>query len=379
MNITIVCGHYLPLLGYIEVHLARAMAAIGHQVTVITTSAVPAYVRHIQKPVPMGVEMDGEVRLVRLRPFISFGQIVLANGLNRQVVLSKPDLIFVIGLGKRFPKPVFKVKCRIITLLGDNDYSYSPGSTLALLRSKLLFRFLKKSVYEQAVKKSAAIVAYTPQSFDAAAGLLSAKYREKLQAQTGFISLGFWPEEFHFDPELRLAGRAEMGFGSDQKVVITTTRVVPEKNLGKVIYFIKSLPENWIWLVVGTDQSTYSQQFVQDATSELKNRFHHLSFQNRAELPRLYNLADIAIYTQPAISIFESLGSGLPCVMPHLKSLEHILEEGFNGFYFEALEDVKLYEQCTKLDFSGEARSERADVAAHRFSWNFIAEKLCKL
>ncbi len=378
MNITIVCGHYLPDMGYIEVHLARALIISGHKITVVTSSAVPQYVASLQKKLLPGFANDGAIAIIRLKPAFALGQIVISSGLNKHVSASKPELILVIGLGKRFPKPVFDVNCRILTLLGDNDYSYAKGSTLNRLKSKLLFRFLKKSTYEKAVLKSAAIVAYTPESFEAAAALMSEKYKKSLLAQNHFISLGFWPDEFHIISSQRDPLRTSMGFDPNQIVLITATRVVPEKRLEKVFDLINQLPINYVWLVVGGNNSPYCQEFETAAGKAFGERFRMLSFRDRSNLNGLYNMADIALYTTPAISIFEALGTGLPCMLPDKKSLSHILVSAFNGFYYDEPSNPEIAAQIQKLDLSTNMRFERSAHAKQQFSWIGIAEKLVK-
>ncbi|HKL03508.1 MAG TPA: hypothetical protein VJ911_07520, partial [Cryomorphaceae bacterium] len=104
MKITLICGHFIPAMGYIEVHLARAFVDLGHKVTVITSTAIPPYVKHLQNT--FGEAPEG-VRVIRLKPLFKLGQIVVARGVREAVEESNPDKVIVIGLGKRFPKPVY--------------------------------------------------------------------------------------------------------------------------------------------------------------------------------------------------------------------------------------------------------------------------------
>ena len=49
MKIAIVCGHFLPSMGYIEVHLANAFHKLNHEIKVITTNVIPSYVKNISE------------------------------------------------------------------------------------------------------------------------------------------------------------------------------------------------------------------------------------------------------------------------------------------------------------------------------------------
>ena len=47
MKIAIVCGHFLPTMGYVEVHLANAFHQLGNEVQVFTSRIIPTYVKAV--------------------------------------------------------------------------------------------------------------------------------------------------------------------------------------------------------------------------------------------------------------------------------------------------------------------------------------------
>ncbi len=370
-KITIVCGHFIPSLGYLEVHLARAFVLVGHDTSVITSSAIPEYVGNLQSGFgenPAGVEV------VRLKPKFTLGQVVIADGIKRALNRINPDLVIVIGLGKAFPKPVFETKYPIISLFGDNAYSYANGS----LKTKVLFSLFKKSTYQKAILRSGKLVAYTPESFDAAAKMLGGKYVDILRKQSDFISLGFWPEDFYFNSDLRKAKRAELHFSESDKVIITATRLVPEKNLEEAIALFEKLPDNVKWLLVGSAGDEYAEKLEVELTKRLgKERFKILGYSDKPALNALYNTADLALYTVPAISIFEAIGTGLPLVLPKEKSLSHIVDEGFRFAEYQKGEtDLSQFIQSESSD---NERLERTKAAQSKFGWIEIAEELLAL
>lgn len=384
MNITLICGHYLPDLGYIEVHLARALADLGHVVSVVTSSAVPRYVAHLQGPVEVGTEHDGKVKVIRLKPQFELGQVVTAKGVNAAVLGENPDLLIAIGLGKRFPKPVFGLGIPVITLFGDNLHSYA-GTTFAddsgvrmeRLKIKLHFAAFKASAYKKAVEKSDLSAAYTPESFEAAAGMLRGRFRKKLLRQDFFISLGFDPRKFYFDPELRNEARTGAGISPSGKVVITATRPVPEKRLEQAFSLFAALPEEWIWMTVGHTDTDYSREFCRKAEQALgKHRFKALPHADHKRLNALYNAADIALYTVPAISVFEAIGTGLPCVLPDVRSLSHIGAHADHVWYYSDFSDASVAEKVRGAAASPQERGRRAEAACAAFSWRNVARCL---
>lgn len=366
MKISIVCGHFIPALGYLEVHLSLAFAILRYEVSVITSSAIPAYVGNLNSG--FGENPEG-VEVIRLKPKFSLGQIVIANGIKKELNRLNPDVVFVIGLGKAFPKPAFETKYPIISLFGDNTYSYANGS----LKTKILFSVFKRTTYQKAIDKSKKLIAYTPESFEAAAGMMDAERAAILRKQTDFISLGFWPEDFFFSPDLRKAKRDELHFSESDKVIITATRLVPEKNLEAAIPLFEKLPKNVKWLLVGSAGDAYSKDFEAQLSKRLgKDRFKMMGYADKTTLNALYNSADLALYTVPAISIFEAIGTGLQTVLPDEKSLNHIAETGFRIAQY--LQAETTLSQWLKSEDSNIERLDRSKDAQSKFGWKEIAE-----
>lgn len=368
MKISIVCGHFVPSFGYIEVHLARALSLLGHDVSVITSTTIPAYVGNLNSG--FGESPNG-VEVVRLKPKFTLGQIVVSEGIKKEVERLNPDLIIVIGLGKAFPKPVFDTKYPVISLFGDNAYSYANSSA----KTKLLFSLFKKKTYQAAIDKSKKLVAYTPESFEAAAKMMDDKRAVLLRKQTHFISLGFWPDEFYFDTEMRNAKREELDFRESDTILITATRLVPEKNLEAVIPLFQKIPENVKWLLVGSAGDAYAKELKATLTDRLgDHRFEMLGYVGKSGLNALYNAADIALYTVPAISIFEAIGTGLPVILPDEPSLSSIADGGFRlGQYRGGETDLMVGQESHQ---SEEKRIERAELAQSKFGWKEIAGQL---
>jgi len=371
LKITIVCGHFIPSLGYLEVHLARAFALLGHDITVLTSTAVPQYVGNLNRG--FGDDPEG-VEVIRLKPKFTLGQVVVADGIERELNRLNPDLVVVIGLGKAFPKPVFKTKFRVVSLFGDNAYSYANGS----LKTKLLFALFKKSTYRKAIRESEKLLAYTPESFEAAARMMGGKDAEILRRQSGFISLGFWPDTFYFSPDLRRGKRDALNFRESDKIIITATRIVAEKNLEKAIPLLEKMPENVKWLLVGSAGDGYAKELEKMLMNRLGGeRFRILGYADKRELNALYNAADLALYTVPAISIFEAIGTGLPMVMGDDRSLEHIVKAGFRMAEYRA-GDTDLNEWVKMVDDEGK-RSKKALKAQSEFGWIEIAGEVISL
>ncbi|MEM9050756.1 MAG: glycosyltransferase family 4 protein [Bacteroidota bacterium] len=368
MKITIVCGHFIPAMGYIEVHLARSFTEIGHEVSVVTSDSIPSYVQHLHSS--FGEPLKG-VNVIRLKPFFTLGQIVLANGVKEAVSSTNPDRVIVIGLGKRFPKPTFSLNYKTTVLFGDNAASYGSSPSL---KTKLLFNLFKRKTYQTAVENADRLVAYTPESFEAAAKMLGGKSVEKLHKQDDFISLGFNPSEYYFDQKLRQSKRQDLGYKEEDQVVITATRIRPEKNLESAISAFKNSPQHVKWLLLGSAEDYYANQLVEKLKSTLgKGRFKMFPHQKRGDLNAFYNAADAALFTTPAISIIEAMGAGLPVFIPRMKSLSHLISSPSQGAYYDDPSTIALQ---LKLF---ENRESLASLNRHKLSWKRQAEILLQM
>jgi len=357
MRITIVCGHFIPAMGYIEVHLARAFAHAGHEVTVVTSTAIPNYVAHLHAD--FGEDPAG-VRVIRLKPIFSLGQVVLANGVRAAVEESNPDQIIVIGLGKAFPKAAFGLNAHTTVLFGDNAASYGD---MPSLKTRLLFEVFKRGTYLKAIESADRLVAYTPESFEAAGEMLGGKWAKKLARQNHFISLGFHPEEFFFDEELRRIKRQALGFGEGDWVVVTATRIRPEKNLERAIPAFENTPEAK-WLLIGSGEDDYADRLRKKLDATIgKDRFMLLPHARRSELNAYYNAADLALFTTPAISVIEAMGTGLPVVLPREKSLSHLIVKKTQGLFVDDFSSLKI----PKPDISDREAMEKYNRS--KLSW----------
>lgn len=376
MKIALVCGHYLPDLGYIEVHLARALKEEGHQILVITSRAVPDYVKKLTQGFgenPAGIEV------VRLKPVFILGQIVVAKGVRKALMKWNPDFVLAIGMGKRFVLPAFGAGFPVMAMFGDNSQSYGVDSFSNRLKNRILFSLFKRKVYRAAVKSADVLVAYTPESFVAAGRLPIGAAGRILARQNRFVHLGFWPDEFFFDETLRLAKRRELGYGPDDVVLITATRVSPEKNLKAIVPVLRGLPPHYKWLVVGGAEDAATSDLLNELKEQVdQSRYRVLSHAPRETLNAYYCAADMAVFTAPAISIIEAVGTGLPLVLPEAGSLSALNELGFrSGVWATSVE-----ERIRQIRGIGEDESERSERKARalrakeHLSWPVQARKL---
>lgn len=384
MKIAIVCGHFLPEMGYVEVYFAKELTKAQHQVMVITTNKIPSYVKKIEaKKFLVGQEKNTEYgyAIFRMAPFFSLGQMVVARGLKKTLLQFSPGLVVVVGVGKLFPYPIYKLNSafRIVTLLGDNSESFENETLRKRVKNKLI-KLLKRPVYTKAIQHSEKLFPYTPETIHLVKQLVSKNQFDALEKKSTSISLGFDDDVFYFDANERAAKQKELNL-FHQTIMITATRIVPYKRLEQMIDVVDLLNTKGInlhYVIVGFFEDAYSQKvkkYIQQ--KKYAHQFTCLPFLPNNEVRQLYASADIAYFPTAVISIFEAMGTGLVMVLPSKNNVSHILDGTRNGFYIkdETLEETvqKAIQHLTQPGFNRQALIEQN---SNLFAWKNIVKKV---
>lgn len=373
MKIAIVCGHFIPNMGYFEVHLANTYTKLGHDVTVITSSVVPSYVKKQGKT----NDTNTPYKVTRLHPYFSLGQMVKAKGLIQEIESFAPDLVISIGVGKLFNDPLYKIKSRafkLATLLGDNEETYVSKGIIKSIKNSILKNVVKKQSYELAIKNSDVIFPYTPSTIDITKEFLKNNTIDILNQKAHAISLGFDDSVFYYDTEERLSTRKKLNVLEDEILIITNTRVVSEKKLEVLVDHIHNLmlSNNKIkYLMVGFLNDDYGKKLQSNIkTLELSENFIIQPFCTAEESRAYYNASDIAIYTRAAISIFEALGTGLFVFLPDQKNVSSILQPS-TGNYYHQVQNITFND----IDTIKANRKSRSNINTC-FNYGSIANKI---
>lgn len=376
MKIAIVCGHFIPTMGYIEVHLANAFHRIGHEVTVITSnksSSTASYSNlkeQFEKP---------KYNIIRLKPWFAKGQIVIAKGLKKEIQELDPDKVIVLALGKVFPKEVFKISSRkfeLISLIGENETNHYRSEKN--IRRVLMQTLLKTPVFELAIQKSDKLVGYTPSGKDTVSAFIKKELKTVLDQKYSTMSLGFDENEFNLDNTQRTKVRKELGIQDDETVVVTATRITSAKKFETIIDAMATLSRKGLkfkYVLIGFSNDKYCQELKKYiADRQLEDVVITLPFIARNEMNDYYNMADIGLWTRAAISMFEGLATGLFVLLPKQKNVSHILS-GNRGIYFNQ-EDLLNHLEESIVKYDSETRPEIAKVAKSNFSFDTLAHNL---
>lgn len=395
MKIAIITGHFIPEFGYQEVYLARAFARIGHEVCVFTTPVVPVNYRNqsVNKNYQAGIEKEAEsgIEIRRLKTFFSIGLWVYSFRLKKSVLDFQPDVAIILAVGKLFPLPVLNMSggsFRKYSILGNNSDFFnwqSFGSVLTSFADIIKNKLVRNSLYRKAVKKSDLLFSYTSETDEILRKMLNPRLIDLFNKKLRKLTLGFDPGLYFFDEKSFFETRKKYKIPEGAFVLVTSTRVHENKRLDLIINALAELVtggKEIYYLIAGFQGDAYELKLKQYITEKkLSGHVICIDFASHSTLREIYCAADVAVWIKPSISILEAMGTGLFMLLENRPSMDHLLIDGENGFYFLPGELTGFlsnsYQTFSKTD-SISRFAERKKIAKTNFdtfSYNVIAHK----
>lgn len=390
MKIAVVSAHYMPEIGYQEVHLAKAYARLGYTVKVFTSAASvnlggSISRLHYQK----GLTKDPKFGYDILRlPSLSYKSKSLPFGLKKAVTTFNPDVLVILGVAKLFPMallcPSIYHNTKSVSVYGDAK-EYLDRNTLKqklkTLFHELGYRFIKYPLYQKAVRYNHRLVLNIPETNEVFLRFLPKKDVDMFNAKKVMLNLGYDPDDYFYTQKDREEVRQKLNLTDDTIVVITSTRVNKRKNLENIISCISKLHatgKKVAYIIIGCLGDDYEQELKAFIRQQpYPGSFKCFPFLNAAEIRQLYCAADVGLWLKAAISIQEAMGTGLPVILENKPSLSHLIQEGKNGWYFQPETFEKVIER-TMTELLQHPVS-REDIALHNsttLSYNAIAQKI---
>ena len=390
MKIGIITAHYMPEVGYQEVHLPRAFARSGYEVKVFTSDASVNLGGEMNKlNYTSGLFHDEKYKYEILRlSSLSFKSKAYSFGLKKAVLDFTPDVLIILGIAKIFPVSLlnksFHDKIKIVSVYGDAKEYLDRGTFKEKLKTafhEIGYRFIKEPLYRKAVNYCHRLVMNIPETNDFFLGFLKGKEKILFEQNRQMLTLGFDPDEYFYSEADRKEKRTILGFSEDDIVIITSTRVNKRKNLEKNIKLISQLHtkgKKVRYVMVGFLGDDYERElkaFIQSQPNP--DLFRCFPFLHASEIKKLYNAADIGIWLKVAISIQEAMGTGLPVILENKPSVNHLIKNGVNGWFFE----VNTFDETVKkavdvLSIKNTDRIRLSNLNAETLSYDTIAKKM---
>jgi glycosyltransferase involved in cell wall biosynthesis len=390
MRIGIISAHYMPEIGYQEVHLAKAYARLGHVVKVFTSSASVNLGGSInQLSYTTGISTDTKYGYEILRlPSLSYKSKALPFGLKKAVNAFEPDILVLLGVAKIFPMALlnkqFYKKVKIVSVYGDAKEYLDRGTFKQKVKTfihELGYSSIKHPLYKRAIKYGDKLILNIPETNQLFHDFLNDTDKKSFDAKKVMLNLGYDPDEYYFKQEDRDAIRKELHFASDEIVIITSTRVNKRKNIEQIIELISQLNtkgQKVSYIIIGFLDDAYEQElksFIQQ--QPYPDKFKCFPFMNASDIRKMYCAADAGIWLKAAISIQEAMGTGLPVILENKPSVNHLISEGANGWFFQkdsfnsVIKDV-----VSSLSNSPKDRHLLSIQNSKKLSYDTIAQKI---
>lgn len=337
----------MPEIGYQEVHLAKAYARLGYMVKVFTSAASVNLGGSInQLSYKTGTTIDAKYGYeIQRLPSLSYKSKVLPFRLKKNVALFKPDVLVILGVAKIFPMALFNKnffgKMKIISVYGDAKEYLDRGSFSQKAKTflhEIGYSAIKHPLYRKAITYGDKLILNIPETNQLFHDFLNVKDKVAFDSKKVMLNLGYDPDEYFFNEEDRNVIRKELNVDSNEIVIITSTRINKRKNIEKIIELISKLNskgKNVSYVIVGFLNDDYENEVKSFISKQpFPNKFKCFPFLNSKEIRKLYCASDIGIWLKAAISIQEAMGTGLPIILENKPSVNHLINEGTNGWFF---------------------------------------------
>ncbi len=324
---------------YQEVQIADTLHRMGFDTTVITSNRSPfgkkKRVENTEKP----------YKIIRLKKLIRITNTLCPVGNFKEMLKGiNPDIVFLIHPGHGIPYFMMKylpVQSKVISIFGDLWDNFSLG-----LQNRIVKKLIKNRWYRKVFNKSDFIVANTNETFDI---FKSYKfYKNNIENKLLRSSLGYDSNLFFFNSALRNKYRVKYNISSENLVLITITRIVSYKPILEWIKpIMKAMKENknLIYTIAGFSDSDYSSMVKDNILSSyVADQFILIDLVESLEMNALFNYADFGVWFGATISIQQSMGTGLPTIIPKNRTLDHLVTKDKNGMFFTSETDL-----CNKL------------------------------
>ncbi len=387
MKIVFITSWYSERMGYSENFLPKAMAALGEEVHVISSTAQvyfnsPDYKKTYEPFIGPNIvaagtkSIDGYTlhRLPLRKHWMK--NVIRMEGLAELLQQLSPDIIQVFDINSVLSYDAAVIAQKMKVKFFTESHVHASVFDTADRKTKLKYRLLglpRKLDFINAVSQK-----HYPIAADVAK--LSAGYFKVPAGKIGIQSLGvdtglFTPVLSPQQENKRQEIREQSGFGKEDIVCIYTGRFTKDKNPQCLAQAVDFLQENGYPLIRALFVGSGTTEDIQ-AIRFMKGCVVH-PFVKVTELPPFYHAADIGVWPkQESTSQLDAMACGLPIIVSNkVEVMERVTG---NGLLYEENNYQDLADKIKVLTDAA-LRKRMAAVAVGKvrdhFSWDAIAKE----
>ena len=353
-------------------NLYEELIKLGHDVKILTLSKTnDSYTEN-------NIYYVKSFRLEIIYPDVR-GSVSILDDLLVELIDWEPDVIhtqsefFTYSFAKHIAKKVNSPMIHTYHTMYEHYTNY-------LIKNELVGRYLVSFISKSRLKDIDTIVSPT------------LKVKNKLVNYNINSNIEIVPTGIDFskfgrvDSEKLISIREKYNIGSDKKVLLFLGRIGEEKNLDELVRNFKVLREtrdDVVLMIVGG--GPYFEE-LQTLIGELglNGKVITVGMVKPDEIANYYGVADIFVNASQSetqgLTYIEALANGLPAICKYDESLDGVLIDGHNGYFFETVDEFVMRINSI-LDDSDKykAMSTNAVLSSSRFSKEEFAKNILKV
>lgn len=180
--------------------------------------------------------------------------------------------------------------------------------------------------------------------------------------------------------------RSEMSFNNNDKIIITTSRLVKKNGIADLIKSLLYLPAEYKLLILGDGQEKNNLINLSKKIN-LNNRVYFLGIISHDQLPKYLWSSDV--FCRPSLSeglgnsFLEAMMAGLPTIATKVGGIPDFLKDEENGWFCEVENPKNIAEKIEQVFKNKELREKIIEKAIktveNNYSWNLVADKMSNI
>ena len=362
MKVLITTDWYEPVVNGVVVsvlNLKEELQKAGHDVKILTVS--PNHYSYKKDDVYYISSWD--VRMIYPQARVAF---FIRSRYVKELVKWKPDIIhsqcefssflFARHIAKKTGAPIVHTYHTIY-----EDYQY-------MFIKRKLGKKIVKLYSKKLLNNTQAVIAPTKKVKD-----LLERYgveREIYTIPTGIDTSNF---NWSMSEEEKRQHKEDLGLPLDKKILLFVGRIAQEKNISELLRFYKALNREDVILVLVGD-GPYRKHVEEEVSElELTERVYFTGMVPKNQVAVYYHLGDIFVCSSTSetqgLTYAEALASGLPCVCKKDACIAGVIEDGYNGYQYEDVQDFcRDINEIFAIDENLKLMSSRARLSSGKLS-----------
>jgi len=177
--------------------------------------------------------------------------------------------------------------------------------------------------------------------------------------------------------------KEKLNIKENEKILITTSRLVEKNAIGDIIETMRYLPEKVKFLILG-DGPLENELKLQTTNYKLQTRILFLGHIEPQEVPRYLAISNIFI--RPSLSeglgssFLEAMAAGIPVIGTKVGGIPDFLKDGETGLFCEVNNPQNIAEKIRILLENDELRKKiiknAKEIVLRDYDWDLIAGKM---